>query len=212
MADHRTHRTDLHRSDPFPSKPPTVAEILESTRPCEPMSLAAAEHRHAQVLANIVEISRQIEDKSRKRKKSWASDPHEAWRKVAMVARDELYKEEHALRAFIDRKHAPEVKMERERRIADDIKRREIDLSTRALRKIAKKEQQGPIYDLLCETQTALLEIIAAGGNVAPLGESIILKAERIVPPEYHEQWIYTRYGTTWGHQAAELRAAKRDE
>ncbi len=201
----------IHKSDPFPVPTVTVNDILASTAAREPMSLAAAEQRHAEVLANIVEISRQIEDKSKKRRHAWASDPYGDWRKTAMVARDELHKEERALRLFIDRKNAPSARMDREQRIAADIKRKEIDISTRALRKIAKKEQQGPIYDLLCEAQTALLEIIAAGGNIGPLGESILYKAERVVPQEYHEQWLYNRYAMTWGRQAETLRASKRD-
>ncbi len=99
--------------------------------------------------------------------------------------------------------------MEREQRIAADLKRKEIDRSTHALRKIAKKDQQGPIYDLLCEVQTALLEVIHAGGQIGPLGASILYTAERVVPAEYREQWLYTRYGTTWGKQAESLRAKK---
>lgn len=176
------------------------------------MSLAAAEKRLDEVLAHVTEIGRQLEDKSKKRKRPWASDPHEAWRKAAMQARDELRKEYSMLREWIERKRAESRKVVQARRAVDDLARQEVDRSTRDARRLATKDGQKQIWDLYLKTEVTLLAILAAGGAVGPLGESLLYSAQQAVPEWYRDHWLHTVYGTTWGRQAEALRAESIDE
>lgn len=175
-------------------------DVFESTLPLEPMSIASAEVRMDEILAHIAEIGRQIEDRGKKRDLSW--------RKTAMQARDELRKEYATLLAHIERKRAVSKKIEKIRRAENDIARQDADRSTRDARKLS---DQKPLWDLYLKTEVALLAILAAGGQVGPLGESLLYSAQA-VPEAYRDHWLRTVYGTTWGRQAEALRAVERDQ
>ncbi len=204
MADSKTYKTDA-----FPAKIPTIEEVLAETEPDDPMNVAAAERRLAEDLAHVTEISRQLEDKSKARRRQWASDPHADWRKVAMMARDELRKEEHDLNAFLESQKQRDQRMEKARRTVADISRQEIDRSTRDARKAAGRGQEKPLWDLYLKSEVTLLTIMAAGGVIGPLGESLLYSAQQVVPQEYRDYWLRTIYGTTWGRQAEALRSGK---
>lgn len=166
------------------------------------MSLASAQVRMDEILAHIAEISRQIEDRRKKKR----SDP--AWRKSAMQARDELRKEYATLQTHIERRRATSRKVEKIRRATNDIARQDADRSTRDARKLT---DQKPLWDLYLKTEVALLAIVAAGEQIGPLGESLLYSAQQAVPEEYRDHWLRTVYGTTWGRQAEALREVERD-
>ncbi len=188
----------------YNTQPPTIQGVLATTRPREPLSIASAEMRLAEILAQVAEIGRQIEDKSRER--------GPAWRKTAMQARDELRKEEHSLNGFIDQKKAPVARAERARKAASDLTRQDVDRSTRDARRLSKKEQKQQLWDLYMKSEVALLSILAGGGFIGPLGDSILYTAQNIVPEWYRDHWLHTVYGTTWGRQAEALRSEHDNE
>jgi hypothetical protein len=196
------------KSDPFPEKTVTVAEVLEQTKPNEPISIAAAEMRLNEILAHITNISRQIEDRSSKRKRPWSSDPHAGWRRAAIAARDELRKEERSLRVWLERQDAPRKKAEKVRRTVKDLQRQEVDRLTRDARRLAKKSGDQPLWDLYLKIEITLLMTINTHGSVDPVGESLLYTAQREVPDWYREQWLHTVYGTTWGRVAEAAIAA----
>ena len=135
-------------------------EILEDTRPLEPMSQAAAERRMDEILAHLAEIGRQIETRGKGRKS-------EAWRRSAMIARDELRKELSAIRTSLERKKERSNRVEKIRRANEDLTRQEVDRSTREARKLAK--DQKPLWDLYLKAEVALLSILNASGAIGPL-------------------------------------------
>lgn len=191
------------RTDPFPEKTISIAEVLEQTRPNEPLSIAAAEMRLNEILAHVTNIGRQIEDRGSKKKgRAWASDPHGAWRKAAIAARDELRKEERSLRGWLERQDAPRKKAEKVRRTVKDLQRQEVDRLTRDARRLAKKSGDQPLWDLYLKIEITLLMSINTHGSVDPVGESLLYTAQREVPDWYREQWLHTVYGTTWGRVA----------
>lgn len=200
------------RSEPFQAKEVTTAQVLEETRPNESMSVAAAERRLAEILAHVANIGRQLEDKTLQRKRRWTSDPHAEWRRVAMAARDELYKEERSLRVWIEKQDEPRVIAERSRKRHDELLRQELDKSTRDARRAARKSGEQELWDLQLQTEVVLLSIIAAHGPhaVPDLGHTLLSKASLLVPQWYREQWLRTSYGTTWGREAEALKGDRR--
>jgi hypothetical protein len=196
------------RAPPFPeSHAPTLDEILEQTRPNAAMDAVRAKGRLAEILAQVAEIGRQIEDRkletiSLRKAKPRAVDPHETWRRAAGNARNELYREASMLRSFLrqssseDRSH---------RRVAD-IARQDSDRTLKQARKAAKKNQMTPIWDAYLKAEVALLAIMSASGDVGPLGESLLQTAKNSVPEWYREHWLRTVYGTTWGREAERTR------
>jgi hypothetical protein len=197
----------IHRDDPFPpTTTPTVAEVLDATRPREAMSVAAAEQRLAEVVAHVAEIGRQLEDKNTKRRRPFATDPHGAWRSVAMKARDELRREERELRDFLERERARLSRGARHRAAIEDLARQDADRATRDARRLAKRSSEQPLWDVYLKAEVALLAIAATGLDIGPLGDSLLRAAQQCVPEWYREHWLHTVYGTTWGHEAARAR------
>lgn len=196
-----------YETEPFADAAVSPDAILASTKPGEAFSPAGAEVRLAEISAHIAAISREIEDKSKKRGRAWATDPHAAWKKSATAAREELYREERMLRGFLDRCSAPARRLAKTKRKTDDLTRQEVDRSTREARKASK--DAIPLWNLYLRVEVALLTIIASGMSVGPLGESLLYSAQNAVPEWYRDQWLHTEYGTTWGKQAEALRSEK---
>jgi len=196
--------TDKFRAPPFHIQEVTPAHILAETQPNEPMSIGAAERRIAEIQAHITNIGRQLDDKSVQRKRAWAGDPHAAWRKAAMQARDELRLEEKSLRLWIERQEAPRRAKAKVAHAREEVERQEIDKSTRDARKLAQRSGEAQLWDLYLKVEVALLEILKAHGLTAlgPLGHSLLYSAQILVPDWYRQQWLRTVYGTTWGRQA----------
>jgi hypothetical protein len=196
-----------YTADPFPPvAPPTTAQVRAETAPHESLSVAAAEMRIAEILAHIASISRQIEDKNIQRRKSWASDPVAEWRRSAMQARDELRKEEHDLRVFLERQKTILGGTDRTRRAVEDLMRQDGDRATREARRVAKRNGLLPLWDVYLRAEVTLLTIMATGALVGPLGESLLRSAQDMVPEWYRDHWLKTVYGTTWGHHARQLK------
>jgi hypothetical protein len=174
------------------------------------MSVAAAEQRLAEVTAHIAEIGRQIEDKNKKRRRPFATDPHGEWRKVAMKARDELERESRELRSFIERERARLARPERSRKAAEELVRQDSDRATRDARRRASASGDRALWDVYLKAEVALLAIAATGMDVGPLGDSLLRTSQQCVPEWYREHWLRTVYGTTWGREAERAREGRR--
>jgi len=199
-----------HRAEPFPPvAPPTVADVLAATRPREAMSVPFAEQRLAEVLAHVAAIGRQLEDKSKRRRRPFATDPHGDWRRVAMQARDELRREERELRTFLTTERDRAASVARHRRANQELARQDADRATRDARKVTKKDQQQALWDVYLKAEVALLAIAATVGDVGPLGDSLLRAAQTCVPEWYRDHWLRTVYGTTWGREAERARAER---
>lgn len=194
----------VHRSTPYPEAAISSQQVLADTQPNEPMSVAAAERRIAEIMAHVTNISRQLDDRSAQRKKPWASDPNAAWRRAATAARTELRQEEKALRLWIDRQEAPLRSRRKALHAREEIERQELVKSTRDARRLAQKSGEAGLWDLYLKIEIALLEVISAHGLtfVGPLGQSLLYSAQMLVPEWYRTQWLKTTYDTTWGRQA----------
>ncbi len=167
----------------------------------EPLSIASAEVRLAEVLAQIAYIGREIEEARYPESKQW--------RTTAMKARDELRAEMRSLERFIASQRAKIARGPIAKRRADDLARQDADRATKDARKLAKKEHRTQLWDLYLRIEVALLAIIKAGGDAGPLGDSLLRAANDVVPEWYREHWLRTVYGTTWGREAERARGER---
>lgn len=187
----------------FKQKPfarPTPQAVLVDTATDAKMSISGAETRLAEVVQHITEISSQIERKRR------PGEARSEWRKSAMKARDELREEEKSLKGFIENSRHEIAVSEKKRRSIEETARQDADRSTRDARKIAKREGLVVLWDVYMKAEVALLSIVAGGGQVGILGDTLLRTSHVTVPEWYRDQWLRSVYGTTWGKHASALK------
>lgn len=180
----------VHRQRPFPVPTALDAIAVAKTRPG-----VSSEARREELDAQIAELSRMIESLAGRGERRKRRQERAEWYRAACLARTNLRRQ----RAELEARGADQRRLQ-------ELSRQEHDRATRQARNVARESGRAALWDCYLRAEVALLTIAHNGGDIGPLGDSVVRSAEAAVPDWYREHWMATVYGTTWGREAERAR------